>query len=804
MISNSFHMSIRSGHRASAPSLSSSVTPSDGQGKRRRRRGKRGGKKRKHRAGVRRNQLKSERLAKSHLRVMYWNCRSLEQRGVVAEKLAYSCDILCLQETKLGQRKTFKVYGYQEPIYNRLGHGQVILVADGIKYSSLDLQRWSSDNLHLVGVEIYNQPLRYIVNVYACNNSMLQEDWLVLDDMQEALPGKMLICGDFNARGSEWGNTITNPQGIALEDALDSCNLICLNDGSVTRLAQREGDSDSAIDLALVTPSIVPSSSWFAMGSLGSDHLPCGVHVRRHSERQARKAPRVFSYDIKSEDPVSRLRKKARPPPQQKRRVTQPPWWNNELESLWVAKRKSLKAFQRHPGDETAKKLAKSAANAFKEEAEKAKSQKYEAFCEEVSADKALIKFWNLYGAMHNKAKSRVIPDFADENGVMLHSDSEKGEALFERFIRQTDQKNEAERSTFLSTIREYLEDEPQFAIVSSESVEAQIKASDDSAPGPDGVRYSHLKNLSEEAINDLTEVLQDSFSRGDVPEDWLHSHLSPVPKPEKDPTKISSYRIITMQNTVGKLLEKIVARKLSIELEQKGLLPPTLGSYRQGKDTWANAAVLASDVYDGFERGDETLVAALDLEDAYNRVSYKILMTTLMNMKVNPVLIVWIGSTMLKRKVALRVGSWISEVKEITPGLPQGSALSPVLFNVYTVGVTSNQLEGPGRTLSFADDVLTYRQGRDRQDIASGLQEELDRLQNWCDDNNGKLHPDKANVLWCSLNNRAVKDVMPEVSIGGKVIKRDHSLRYLGIVFDRSLSGKDHISSCIKGSQRS
>ena len=55
------------------------------------------------------------------------------------------------------------------------------------------------------------------------------------------------------------------------------------------------------------------------------------------------------------------------------------------------------------------------------------------------------------------------------------------------------------------------------------------------------------------------------------------------------------------MQNTVGKLLEKIVARKLSLELEEKGLLPPELGSYRQGKDTWANAAVLASDVYDGF-----------------------------------------------------------------------------------------------------------------------------------------------------------------------------------------------------------
>ena len=62
------------------------------------------------------------------------------------------------------------------------------------------------------------------------------------------------------------------------------------------------------------------------------------------------------------------------------------------------------------------------------------------------------------------------------------------------------------------------------------------------------------------------------------------------------------------------------------------------------------NAAVLASDVYDGFERGEETVVVALDLEDAYNRVQYKILLTTLVNMRITPALIVWIGEAMLKR----------------------------------------------------------------------------------------------------------------------------------------------------------
>ena len=78
------------------------------------------------------------------------------------------------------------------------------------------------------------------------------------------------------------------------------------------------------------------------------------------------------------------------------------------------------------------------------------------------------------------------------------------------------------------------------------------------------------------------------------------------------------------MQNTIGKLLEKVIARLLAEELEQKELLPPTLGSYRRGKETWMNAAVLASDVYDGFEKKEETIVIALDLEDAYNRVQFE------------------------------------------------------------------------------------------------------------------------------------------------------------------------------------
>ena len=91
---------------------------------------------------------------------------------------------------------------------------------------------------------------------------------MVLDEMQRSLPRESIFCGDFNARGNLWGNMITNPQGEALEDALDHCDLVCINDGSTTRQSMRPGDSDSVIDLAITTLQTSAVSKWNTLGHL--------------------------------------------------------------------------------------------------------------------------------------------------------------------------------------------------------------------------------------------------------------------------------------------------------------------------------------------------------------------------------------------------------------------------------------------------------------------------------------------------------------------------------------------------------
>ena len=50
----------------------------------------------------------------------------------------------------------------------------------------------------------------------------------------------------------------------------------------------------------------------------------------------------------------------------------------------------------------------------------------------------------------------------------------------------------------------------------------------------------------------------------GQIHEDWSQSYLKPIPKPGEDHSKLNGYRIITMQNTTGKLMERIEARKLA------------------------------------------------------------------------------------------------------------------------------------------------------------------------------------------------------------------------------------------------
>jgi hypothetical protein len=87
------------------------------------------------------------------------------------------------------------------------------------------------------------------------------------------------------------------------------------------------------------------------------------------------------------------------------------------------------------------------------------------------------------------------------------------------------------------------------------------------------------------------------------------------------------------------------------------------------------------------------------------------------------------------------------------------------------------------------ADDVLVYRQGTNREEVASDLQIKPKHIQEWCKEGSAVVNPTKIEMTWVSLNNHIVKTLTPNVKMFSDVLKRSQTIKYLGNHFELSLS---------------
>ena len=115
---------------------------------------------------------------------------------------------------------------------------------------------------------------------------------------------------------------------------------------------------------------------------------------------------------------------------------------------------------------------------------------------------------------------------------------------------------------------------------------------------------------------------------------------------------------------------------------------------------------------------------------------------------------------------------------------LPQGSSLSPVLYNVYTKGLADLNSNGLSRVLTRADDGLIYKTASDIHTAVTYVQEQLEKVSYWCQETESEISPSKVQALWCTLNSKAVGQAMPAVSFNREVIELANSLTYLWIDF--------------------
>jgi len=188
-------------------------------------------------------------------------------------------------------------------------------------------------------------------------------------------------------------------------------------------------------------------------------------------------------------------------------------------------------------------------------------------------------------------------------------------------------------------------------------------------------------------------------LTSGVIPREFKQTKIIAILKPEKPADNPSSYRPIALLSVCYKLLERLLYNRIQPLIEDH--LPTEQGGFRKQRSCCDQVLALTTHIEVGFQNRLKTGVAFLDLSAAYDTVWKDGLIHKLYNTIPNGNVVKLIEGMLSNRKFRVFVGERNSKFRILNDGLPQGSVLSPLLFNLYTSDLPTTQ----GRKFMYADD---------------------------------------------------------------------------------------------------
>ena len=190
--------------------------------------------------------------------------------------------------------------------------------------------------------------------------------------------------------------------------------------------------------------------------------------------------------------------------------------------------------------------------------------------------------------------------------------------------------------------------------------------------------------------------------------------------------------------------------------------------------------------------------VVFLDLKKAFDTVDYDILLRKLDIYGIRGSALAWIISYLTGRTQYCQVDGHLSDPLCETTGIPQGSALGPLLFLIY-INDIPQCLEHTNANM-FADDTQIETSGYDINVIAEKLNKNLENVSTWMSAN--KLTLNKTNTEYMIIgSNKRVKhiDTEPCLHVKDRKINRVKITKSLGIIIDENLSWNAQVDQITK-----
>lgn len=612
----------------------------------------------------------------------------------------------------------------------------------------------------------------------------------------------LVVSGDFNARHEFLGHAATTVKGRNLFQDAEEVGLILVTDPGVpTRPARNAIERDTTPDLAFVD---APGAEWRnALEDLGSDHRLVELSVPLAVRRKEFRPQGLVNWDafrrLGPEGEISDLGEWSASLVDAARSAERPVVVESEDVGLvdsrlgaLVEARDSLRSrWRERKNNRALRKRVAQLNEDIRRHCEALSRQQWDDVCNRAE------------GKMHSGDTWKLLRHLLDESRTRSFQCRRMGEVVG-RAVRELGEEGVRRQllDTFLPSCGR--EVHPEYTGVDNAELDkdfelwevraALLRINRRSAPGLDRVDNKMLGNLSEECLEALLDFFNRCWREGKLPAEWKKAKMVLIPKRGKPPG-LQNLRPISLTSCVGKVLEHMLLRRWQSFLEDKGVFPSSMFRFREGLGAQDAMLVLYHEVIEPRRPG---AVLGLDLRSAFDRVRHSAILRGVADAGLGRQSYNYVKDFLSGRTARLLAGDLdVGEGELGSVGTPQGSVISPVLFNLVMVGAARGLCEEGIPHSIYADDLTLWCTNRRKEVVQGTLQRGIEIIEEALMGSGLECAPEKSELLVCYAG-RCRWDEMRLIAGGGPVPRVD-ALRVLGL-FVQEKAGNSVMLGKIQG----